>query len=110
MKKHDSWADLRTSGTKDPVTSLGPKVWWTQPNRDRSRVYIISGGAHGSENLQPVPLDSTAINGTRVVQLNTIKEWLGICDLPEVYPMFTSLNDTDDFPGISAYIEAGIGG
>ena len=69
-----------------------------------------SRGAHAAEALPPVALDSTAMNETRVVQLNTIKEWLGICDLPEVYPMYASLNDTDDFPGISAYTEAGIAG
>ena len=99
-----------TEGTMDPITALGPNIWWTKPNRDLSRVYIVSGGAHGSETLPPVPLDSAAVNETRVAQLNTIKEWLGLCDLPEIYPMYTSSNDTENFPGISEYITKGIGG
>lgn len=35
------------------------------------------------------------------------KEWLGIADLPEIYPMFTSENETDYVPGYPAYLPGG---
>jgi hypothetical protein len=56
------------------------------------------------------PLDSTALGEARVAQLNTIKEWLGINDLPEFYPDYRSYNDTAYFPSISEEITKGIGG
>ena len=76
----------------------------------------------------PVALDSVATNMSRLAELNTIKaspslyhaigiiyffwstilkEWLGIADLPEIYPMFTSENETDYVPGYPAYLPGG---
>lgn len=57
-----------------------------------------------------MPLDSVATNLSRIAELNSIKEWLGLYDLPEVYPMYTSPLQTDWVPGISDDILAGIGG
>ena len=48
-----------------------------------------------------------AMNQTRVAELNSIKEWLGMTDLPEAYPVYKTENGTDDFPGISEYIASG---
>ena len=59
--------------------------------------------------LPAAPLDSTALEEARVAQLNTIKEWLGIDDLPEFYPDYKSYKETAYFPSLSKEIIKGIG-
>lgn len=80
------------------MTGLAPKVFWGRDNRQQSRVFITSGGAHGDDAFYPVTLDSVAKNETKLAELNTMKEWLGLRGLPEEYPAFTSMNDTDILP------------
>lgn len=58
----------------------------------------MTGGAHGDDAFFPVPLDSVAKNETKLAQLNTMKEWLGLHGLPEEYPSFKSMNDSDILP------------
>lgn len=89
---------LYDRGTRDPATSLGLIPFWARDNREQSRVFITTGAAHGEDAFPSVPLDSVAKNETKLAQLNTMKEWLGLYDLPEAYPSYSSSNDTDILP------------
>ena len=69
-------------------------MWWNFGDRERSRVYVISGGAHGEDIMPRSSQDLTAVRDARVAQLNTIKEWLGMQNLPDHYPDYASPNHT----------------
>lgn len=59
-------------------------------NEDGSRVYAITGGAHCEEMGPVLTVDKVSVNDARLAQMNTIKEWLGMHDLPDHYPAFAS--------------------
>lgn len=86
-------ADQIISGTKDGITMLGPQMWWNFEDRERSRVYVITGGTHREDTMPPSSRDSTAMRDARVAQLNAIKEWLGMENLPDHYPDYASANN-----------------
>ena len=87
---------------QDPSIPLGLTQLWDRPNRNLTRVFVATGGAHTGELLPPVPFGTSMMNFTRIAELyvylrdhdldvmilsltlaffiskNMIKEWLGM--------------------------------
>ncbi|KAH8797338.1 peptidase S28 [Xylogone sp. PMI_703] len=89
-KYHFTQADIESSqrilfpmGEWDPVGSIGPKPF-SYPgtpkytDRNASRAWVVNMMSHGEDSLSPVKGDKESIVHVRKVELQGIKEWLGL--------------------------------
>ncbi|KAL6876814.1 serine carboxypeptidase S28 domain-containing protein [Trichoderma novae-zelandiae] len=84
-KWHISRADLIQApriifayAENDPTTGVGIDPFPPSPDRNASRWMITSLAAHGEESIASFPGDKPSVVHARRVQLETIKEWLGL--------------------------------
>ncbi|KAL7893940.1 serine carboxypeptidase S28 domain-containing protein [Trichoderma sp. SZMC 28014] len=84
-KWHISRADLIQApriifayAENDPTTSVGIDPFPPSPDRNASRWMITSLAAHGEESIASFSGDKPSVVHARRVQLETIKEWLGL--------------------------------
>lgn len=89
-KYHFTQADIEASqrilfpmGEWDPVGSIGPKPF-NYPgtpkytDRNASRAWVVNMMSHGEDSLAPVEGDKESVVHARNVELQGIKEWLGL--------------------------------
>ncbi|KAL6701539.1 serine carboxypeptidase S28 domain-containing protein [Trichoderma pleuroticola] len=84
-KWHISRADLIQApriifayAENDPTTGVGIHPFPPSPDRNASRWMITSQAAHGEESIASFSGDKPSVVHARRVQLETIKEWLGL--------------------------------